>query len=234
MTEDEDLCREINTDTLAVTINVAVPFNNKPEFNDYQNYELNVNVPFSLDIIANDIDGDFLELDLLSPSLVPPSESFTFNREFGAGQVVSELTWTPECYLLGEGRSPRTYSTFFLAWDDVCPNEKADTLLISFTVSELPVNYVDFNPPNVFTPNGDGFNDMFFLSGLDDPSANLPPDNCEDQFQNIIIFDRNGKTVFTSDNRDFIWNGANVPTSTYFYQIDYLNTKYKGTVTILR
>jgi len=234
VTEDEDLCREINTDTLAVTIAVSVPFNNKPDFKDYTNYELSVNVPFSLDIIASDIDGTLLGLDLLSPSLAPPSESFSFDRMFGDGQVVSELTWTPECSLLGEGRSPRDYPTFFLAWDDVCPEEKADTLFINFTVSELEVDYVNFSPPNVFTPNGDGVNDTFFLNGLQDPSSNLPPDNCEDQFKNIIIFDRNGKTVFTSNQRDFVWNGTNVPSSTYFYQIDYLNTEYKGTVTIIR
>ncbi len=64
---------------------------------------------------------------------------------------------------------------------------------------EPPVGEV--NPiPNVFTPNGDGDNDYFELSGSNDP--------CYDVME-IQIFNRWGKKVFESDDSLFKWNGLN-------------------------
>lgn len=66
-------------------------------------------------------------------------------------------------------------------------------------VVEPPVG--ELSPiPNVFTPNGDGFNDYFELSGSNDP--------CFDVME-IEIFNRWGKKVFVSDDANFQWNGDN-------------------------
>lgn len=233
ISEDEDECRQINFDTLTFDVNVVVPFNNKPEFDLYPDYELPINVPFSLDIIANDLDNDFVNMALLDGFPLPPSPSFSFPQGTGQGSVESTLSWTPECSLLGDNDTPKDYTVFFLVWDDSCPNQKADTMAINFNISELTVDYNDFQPPNVFTPNGDSHNDTYKLEGLAELSQNLPPDNCADEFQSISIFDRTGKVVFFSRERNFEWAGTGLPAATYFYTIEYLNTDYKGTITIL-
>ncbi|MFY0652566.1 MAG: gliding motility-associated C-terminal domain-containing protein [Cyclobacteriaceae bacterium] len=231
--EDDDECKFTNSDTLWVDVKVVVPFNNKPEFDVYPDYELTVKQPFSLDIIARDLDEDFVSLDFLQGVPLPPSPSLSFGRASGKGMATSTLEWTPECSLLEEDLSPKMYNLFFLAWDDKCPIQKFDTMSIVFEIRELEVDYNDFLPANVFTPNGDAHNNSFKLTNLPIPEQNLPPDNCDDQFQSITIVDRKGKTVFQSTDRDFVWTGDGMPASTYYYSIRYLYTDYQGIVTIL-
>jgi gliding motility-associated-like protein len=86
--------------------------------------------------------------------------------------------------------------------------------------------------PNVFSPNGDGLNDEFFINNL------LVTD------LSIQIFDRWGKLVFASDNLNFSWegkdpNGVDMPEGAYAYKIvaqDYLGRPLDmaGTVIIMR
>jgi gliding motility-associated-like protein len=64
--------------------------------------------------------------------------------------------------------------------------------------------------PNVFTPNGDGVNDVFVV-----PSANLATANC-------IIYDRYGVKVYEYKGLEGFWDGATsagmlCPTGTYYY-----------------
>ncbi|MEQ6120121.1 gliding motility-associated C-terminal domain-containing protein [Reichenbachiella sp. MALMAid0571] len=231
--EDEDDCKFSNSDTLKVVVNVIVPYNNKPEFDLYPDYELTVNEPFSLDITASDSDNDFISVDLLEGVAVPPSPSFSFGRVSGEGQVTSTLEWTPECSLLDDDFAPKKYNVFFLVWDGRCPVQKYDTMSIIFEIKELEVDYDTFLPANAFTPNGDALNNTFKLTDLPIPEQNLPPDNCEDQFMSIVIVDRKGKTVFESDDRNFEWTGNGMPASTYYYSIRYLHTDFRGTISIL-
>lgn len=233
ISEDKDVCRDINFDTLKISIDVIIPFNNKPTFDLISAYELNVNVPFTLDITANDLDNDFVNIDLLTGTTVPPSPSFKFNRSSGMGSATSRLEWTPECSLLGIGFAPKNYSVSFLTWDDSCPIVKYDTISINFLIKELAVSHGEFLPPNAFTPNGDTHNDTYTLNGLLDSNANLPLDNCQDQFQRIYIFNRFGKQVFQSFDRNFVWTGNGLPSGIYYYIIEYVNVHYKGTITIL-
>lgn len=233
--EDQDYCQATNADTMQVTVNVVVPTNNRPEFENDVFYSLVVNQEFALDIVATDGDNsDLLTLDLLSVNSGPPSEGFTFQRSTGNGRVSSTLTWTPECGLLGSGYTPEIYSVDFLVFDDNCPNIESETINIEFEIVELNVDYEEFRPPNAFSPNGDGLNDTFTLTNLDEGLYNLPPDNCADQFQSIVIFDRLGNIVFQSRDREFMWSGTGSESGTYYYEIEYLNTDYKGTITIVR
>lgn len=88
--------------------------------------------------------------------------------------------------------------------------------------------------PNVFTPNGDGVNDVFFLQ-----TTNLTEINC-------VIFDRWGVKVYdcTSEKGNINWDGKNLfnkdcPAGTYFYMIkakgiDEKDYEYQGTVSLFR
>jgi gliding motility-associated-like protein len=81
-------------------------------------------------------------------------------------------------------------------------------------------------PPNVFTPNNDGINDVFFIGSLD-----LFPGS------SVTIFDRWGTTVYESSDYKNDWDGGDVPEGTYYYVVnvtDPSESVYKGLVTLLR
>lgn len=71
---------------------------------------------------------------------------------------------------------------------------------------------LDFDMPNVFTPNGDGVNDVFTIN----PKNAVALD--------MVILNRWGNKVFESDDVDAVWDGRNqlngeqCTEGTYFYQ----------------
>lgn len=81
--------------------------------------------------------------------------------------------------------------------------------------------------PNIFTPNGDGFNDNFHIKGLESCSK-----------RQLIIRDRNGKIVYKTNLYENNWNGGDCPDGAYHYQFVFNNgdidQTVSGTVTILR
>jgi gliding motility-associated-like protein len=83
-----------------------------------------------------------------------------------------------------------------------------------------PVNINLFiNLANVFTPSGDGLNDVFRV-----------PLQGQDVYE-IRIFNRWGERVFFSEDPKVSWNGKinndgpDAPSGTYFYQMEY---RFKG------
>ena len=82
-----------------------------------------------------------------------------------------------------------------------------------------------YSLPNVFTPNGDSFNDYFR------PVYNFSVDEV-----NMKIFDRWGKEVFETNDPEINWDGkdktTNQPCSdgTYFYVCDIFEITLSGTV----
>jgi gliding motility-associated-like protein/uncharacterized repeat protein (TIGR01451 family) len=82
--------------------------------------------------------------------------------------------------------------------------------------------------PNVFTPNGDGVNDTFYIPGLD-----TYPEN------EITIMNRAGNIVYTKNNYQGDWGGNGLVEGTYFYLLKVKSQtgewdSYKGYVTLLR
>jgi gliding motility-associated-like protein len=81
--------------------------------------------------------------------------------------------------------------------------------------------------PNVFTPNGDGYNDLFVILGIE---------NCVKRELNV--YDRNGRAVYRNRSYENTWNGDNCPDGTYTYQFRYsqngIEQELRGTVTIIR
>jgi len=82
--------------------------------------------------------------------------------------------------------------------------------------------------PNVFTPNGDGVNDQWEITGLE-----AFPDNT------LQIVNRWGVTVYKSEPYTNKWTGDNLTEGTYFYLFkwrDSANTSYEktGFITLVR
>jgi gliding motility-associated-like protein len=101
------------------------------------------------------------------------------------------------------------YSSYYYI-DDVTVIECIDTI-----TPEEPLGI-----PNVFTPNGDGLNDLFEIKGLQ-------------KGDKINIYNRWGTNVFNNENEHAYWDGyttSGEPCSsgTYFYTIDFINGERKS------
>lgn len=82
--------------------------------------------------------------------------------------------------------------------------------------------------PNVFTPNGDGKNDTFFIEHLESFESN-----------EVTIINRWGSTVYQSSHYLNDWTAPGLADGTYFYVVKVRNgtatwQDYKGYVTVVR
>jgi len=82
--------------------------------------------------------------------------------------------------------------------------------------------------PNVFTPNGDGKNDTFFIEHLESFESN-----------EVTIINRWGSTVYQSNHYVNDWTAPGLADGTYFYVVKVRNgtatwQDYKGYVTVVR
>ncbi|MBR4272940.1 MAG: gliding motility-associated C-terminal domain-containing protein [Bacteroidales bacterium] len=64
--------------------------------------------------------------------------------------------------------------------------------------------------PNIFTPDGDGINDQFHIKYDRRPEV-----------FDIVIYNREGKKMYTSSNPDFQWDGSKCTAGVYSYIIKY-------------
>ena len=96
-----------------------------------------------------------------------------------------------------------------------------------------PLSSIDFTPPvalvipNIITPNGDGYNDVFIIQGIEQTDHNR-----------LIIRNSNGAIVFQTVNYRNDWGAPNLADGTYFYQFAYtlhgIDETRTGTLTIMR
>ena len=130
-----------------------------------------------------------------------------------------------------EFTEPGVYNITLTSYDTICNVTKQITkqVLISQPFDESRLM------PNVFTPNGDGTNDL--LKILDQEMLITLTSF------NIIIFNRWGNEVFVSDSYNYTWDGffedKEVSDGVYFWLITTFddckkNQEYKGVVHIIR
>ncbi len=234
ITDDIDRCQETNFDTLNLKVNVKIPENTAPILESAETFNMYVDETTEFTIPAFDDDNDFITIERIIGFNNIPSNIFEFSRGEGQGEASARITWNPSCDNLGSNYESVDYKLELVAYDDRCPiNSFSDTISYTFTINNLEVDFSKFNPPNAFSPNGDGINDRFGLSNNSTEEYNLPDDNCFDQFQYVRVIDRNGTEVFYSDSRDFQWDGGNLEAGTYFYYVKYVNSEYKGVLNLV-
>ncbi len=151
------------------------------------------------------------------------SNSITSVWSFGNGTTRTTTTNLSTSALYN---APGTYTVTMFASKGTC-RDTVRTVIFVDVPSKLEV-------PNVFTPNGDNSNDLFFLK-----TANLTNITAQ-------IFDRWGNKIYelTSETGNIAWDGKNqagkeVPDGTYFYTIkatgkDGQSYDTKGTVSLYR
>jgi gliding motility-associated-like protein len=158
-----------------------------------------------------------------STNSVTGTQSITSVWSYGNGTTKTTTTNINTSALY---TAPGTYSVTMFASKGLCL-DTAQVIIVVDIPSKLEV-------PNVFTPNGDGANDMFFVR-----SANLTNITAQ-------IFDRWGNKIYelNTDKGNIAWDGKNqqgkeVPDGTYFYTIkatgkDGQGYDTKGTVSLYR
>jgi len=81
--------------------------------------------------------------------------------------------------------------------------------------------------PNLFTPNGDGVNDLFVIEGMEQYSD-----------PRLVIRDKNGRVVYQSNHYQNSWDGGNCPDGVYHYEFTFayngIENQAVGKVRIMR
>lgn len=184
-------------------------------------YEVALNEAFDAKLFGNDLDLDRLTLSAAGEGFNLAEMGMTFNSTNGNGTAEGLFNWVANCEAFERG----TLRVRFTLTEDACAPASEQSLTMEFRV-KVP-DLQTFIPANIFTPNGDGLNDYFEMPAL-------PSDVCTASFQNIKIFNRWGKEVFSSAQSNFKWDGKNINDGVYFYVIDYQTNKFKGSVTLVR
>ncbi len=225
-------CNQNRRDSVSVTLSAPLPDNQQPDVSttltgNALEITLDPQTPptVSFDVLATDPDKTPLTLTGVGRGFDLKEAGMSFTNTTGLPPLRSPFSWTPNCRLL-QGEERKTFVVDFIADDAACRNNRYDTVTVRLTVLNRPANY-EFKPPNVFTPNADGRNDYYAIDAL-------PIDNCAEQFERIVIYNRWGKEVFSDTRRDFRWYASDFAQGDYFYLIQYTRRKYKGPVTLLK
>ena len=143
------------------------------------------------------------------------------------GSGGEEYMWDPPTFLddfmlQNPLSSPDSSIQYTVLVTDSNGCQNTDSVLITVLIDYL------FTPSNLVTPNGDGYNDTWFVENLVDYPA------CE-----VLIFNEFGEIVFQEREYDNDWagdfQGSRLPDGTYYYVITCPDAAalYKGHVTIL-
>jgi|TARA_R110000737_G_scaffold33607_3_gene51930 gliding motility-associated-like protein len=147
---------------------------------------------------------------------------------FAIGDNLTSYVWTPN----GTLSNP-------IIFDPVATPTETTTYTVTVTddygcTSSLPVTLtvltdIELFIPNLFSPNGDGFNDTWVIPNLD-----LFPGT------SVTVINREGQVVYENPAYDNTWDGTfegkKLPEATYYYLLKFSSTSQvlKGAVTILR
>ncbi|MBL7927762.1 MAG: gliding motility-associated C-terminal domain-containing protein [Bacteroidia bacterium] len=132
---------------------------------------------------------------------------------FGDGNTSTQTT--PVHHYTDTG----TYAISLIAYNNNCTDSIATQIKIETAGSNIFI-------PNCFTPNDDGLNDVFSITG-----------SVCDTFE-IMIINRWGFQVAYLNKNNQVWNGkyknADVPEGIYFYKAKTNGKEFTGTISLLR
>lgn len=148
-----------------------------------------------------------------------PLQATSYAWDFGDGSTSNEAA--PWHYY---ANGPETAVTL------VVVTPAGDTLTYTHTVPDrIPADLTDLQMPSVFTPNGDGTNDVF--SPITDRSLGT----CSE----LSVFDRYGHLHFRTQGNSIRWDGRTMAgeaasAGVYFYVYTVNDLDFTGHLTLLR
>jgi large repetitive protein len=204
----DDLGLESNSDTVFINV---LNYNTPPvAIND--NIETPMDETLEANIVLNDYDFDN-NLDRSSIMLVSGT-SF--------GEIISLEADGRIVYQPSRGYVGKDQLTYVIKDENGAFSNEA-TVIIEVTSISLD----KFSAPTVFSPNGDGKNDMWVIRKLNGYPIN-----------EVSVFNRAGTEVYRKSGYKSDWNGSDLPEGTYYYVIkindDNNIRNFSGFVTIVR
>ena len=110
--------------------------------------------------------------------------------------------------------------------ESIEPINEVETQIVQSLSSES-VDLSLLKRPNVFTPNGDGYNDFLVFENIE-----IFPKN------RLIVINANGSKVYERNQYDNSWNASNLPDGAYFYILEINNglktVSIYGSIQIIR
>jgi hypothetical protein len=242
--EDLDACSIIQADTTHLQLSITdfsqitPPVIDNSVLSNADTIEVSVQMngePLEVEVTGTDIDNTLILLRGKGIGFDASTYGILFPGDFDQGFVQSKVTWQLTCDTL-DYENGNVFHFQMMVVDSLnkCKFYKADTLVMQVTV-EPPPEKNEFLPPNVFTPNAsDDLNSFFAMVREEDGEfvSILPNDDCFGKFVSIQIYNRWGKQVYESLDRNFKWYGEGMPVGVYYYFLKYSNKDYKGTVSI--
>jgi hypothetical protein len=243
-------CRLRKADTVNVYVKVLPPDHAAPRLHiaslnervPYTNNRLTAYLGETVNLQLTGTDEDLLpQPDPLRITLFAirgdsQPEGYQFETATGTTGLQTTFRWAPGCDLFKPGVYEYNYTFTFRISDLNCGRTKADTVAVDITWKDYEGGVLLADPPNVFTPNGDGFNDYYAMEKIDAASGErinlIPPDNCTGSFVMIQVFNRWGKEVFASTDRNFKWFAKNEPAGVYYYLLKFTDREYKGNISV--
>ena len=158
---------------------------------------VNILTPASLVVTAPD---DMIICSYQDATLIPAVQG---------GMGTPSLSWTGTAPFenIGAGvitTQPGTEGifNFILTATDACGNTSSDDV-------NVIVEACDVTIPNVFSPNGDGYNDFFVILNIEKFPTNT-----------VTIVNRWGKEIYQKSGYDNTWSGDKFSDGTYYYIVD--------------
>lgn len=154
-----------------------------------------------VDYCENETSDDFL-VEIPDPIVFPNDFQLCLGGSIGlqptGGEPPYSFDYPTESMVLENGEfTPTNTGTFVIEYTDACGVSGS---------SELTVIVCETVIPNIFSPNNDGVNDVFFIQG----TQGFPQSRFE-------VYNRWGTLVYENDNYQSNWRGDDLSEGTYFY-----------------
>ncbi len=175
---------------------------------------------YTATLSGTDADHDGLTLTATGRGFDLAGAGMHFAAQNGPGQASGTFSWDATC---AAANLHKILTVDFGLTDATC-QPLPQTRTVRFEVVSPDSSEVKLY--NVITPNGDQLNDAFRL-------PDLPPNFCDTRFVSLKIFNRWGRQVYETADRDFHWEGQGTA-STYYYLVTYTDgRRYKGWLEVL-
>ncbi|GAB4253900.1 MAG: hypothetical protein Kow0079_09860 [Vicingaceae bacterium] len=150
--------------------------------------------------------------------------TFTDQSTIGGNDTIVGWSWTfgDTTANVTTQNATHTYNnqgTYTVTLIVVSNNGCADTVSIDYLVVG------DLIIPNVFTPNGDGINDVLEFTNLEFYGSN-----------HLVIYNRWGNKLYEKEDYQNDWDGGNHPEGTYYFilKVEGMDEPIKGSFTMLK
>ncbi len=230
-------CPNVGIAKQRVVLNVKGKINTKPKISiiaGSTNFnattlvgEVLIGEDLFIDFQGIDIDNDSISFSANNLDADLEAVGATFTSVAGKGAATAQFKIKPNCNnVTTNGYADTLQFKFRLKERGGDCQVLRDSIEVNIIIKDAEVDLSTFIPYNAFTPDGDAKNAYYSLD-------NLPKDNCIYNFRNFSVYNRWGKRIYETTDRNFKWEAKDSPAGLYYYHLDYNQKQYKGSISVL-